>query len=69
MNHRKDLFDNAYRESKNNELWIQIDGYYWEQKHFQEAILYLVFNMCELNPTNKLGNIIHEFLKTFLFEK
>ena len=66
--HRADLLENAYREFKNNLLWIQIDGYYMEQKHFQEAVLYLIFNICKLNPTNMVGNIIHEFLKTFFLK-
>ena len=28
-----------------------------------------MFNIAELNPTNKVGHVIHEFLKTHFFEK
>ena len=50
-------------------IWIDATGRYRVTKYFKEAILKLVFNMCELSPTNKVGNIIHEFLKTHFFEK
>ena len=48
---------------------IDIGRSYRESKYFKEAVLHLVYNMCELNPTNKIGNVIHEFLKTAFFEK
>ena len=67
--HRNNLFTEADREFNRNLLWIDIDGRYRETEYFKEAILYLVFNMCELNPTNKVGNVIHEFLKTYLFKR
>ena len=67
--HRNDLFTEADREFNRNLSWIDIDGRYRETKYFKEAILYLVFNMCELNPTNKVGNVIHEFLKTYFFKR
>ena len=63
------MFTEADRELNKNLLWIDIDGRYTETKYFKEAILYLVFNMCELNPTNKVGNVIHEFLKTYFFKR
>ena len=67
--HRADLFEDIYREFRNNCLWIYIDGCYREQKHFKEAILYLIFNIVELNPTDKVGSMIHNLLKSFFFEK
>ena len=67
--HRAYLFQNVYREFNNNCLWIDLGRDYRESKYFKEAVLYLVFNLCELNPTNMLGNIIHEFLKTSFSEK
>ena len=63
-----DVFQNVYKEFSNNCLWVDLGRDYRESKYFKEAVLYLIFNLCELNPTNMLGNIIHEFLKTF-FEK
>ena len=66
---RADLINNARWEFNGNLVWVYIDGCYRETKNFKEAILNLVFNICELNPTNKVGNIIYEFLKTFFFEK
>ena len=50
-------------------MWVDLGRDYRESKYFKEAVLYLIFNLCELNPTNMLGNIIHEFLKTSFFEK
>ena len=67
--HRADLFKNVYKEFSNNCLWVDLGRDYRESKYFKEAVLYLIFNLCELNPTNMLGNIIHEFLKTSFFEK
>ena len=67
--HRADLFQNVYKEFSNNCLWVDLGRDYRESKYFKEAVLYLVFNLCELNPTNMLGNIIHEFLKTTFFKK
>ena len=67
--HRANLFRDVYREFSNNCLWVNIDNSYRESKYFKEAVLYLVFNMWELNPTNKVGNVIHKFLKTVFFEK
>ena len=42
---------------------------YRESKYFKEAILYLVFNIVELNPTDKVGSMVHELVKSFFFEK
>ena len=67
--HSRSLFNKAYKEFGRNFLWTQLTGHYRETKYFKEAILKLLFNMCELNPTNKVGNVMHEFLKTNFFEK
>ena len=67
--HCADLFNEAAREFSRNMLWIEVTGRYRETKYFKEAILYLVFNIVEVNPTNKVGNMIHKFLKTFFFKK
>ena len=67
--HRADLMNEVVREFYNNTLRDYIDGRYRESKHFRKAVMHLVINICELNPTNKVGNIIHEFLKTPFFEK
>ena len=67
--HRADLFQNVYREFSNNCLWVDIGSDYRESKYFKEAVQRLVFNICELNPTNKVGCMIHEFLKLSFFEK
>ena len=56
-------------EFRNNCLWIDIDGRYREQKHFQEAILFYIFNIVELNPTNKVASMVHTILKWYFFEK
>ena len=57
------------KEFYNSTLWNYIDGRYRESKHFKKAVMHLVINICELNPTNKVGNVIHEFLKKTVFEK
>ena len=59
------------REFFNNCLWYQVDGRYFEQKlkYFQESLLFYIFNLCELNPTNKVASIVHVILKSFLFGK
>ena len=67
--HRGDLFNEVIREFSNNLLWDYIDDRYRESKYFRKAILNLESNICELNPTNKVGNIMHEFLKTPFFKK
>ena len=67
--HRSDLFNDVYKEFYNNLLYIYIDGRYIETKYFKEAVQRLVFNICELNPTNKVGCVVHEFLKLSFFEK
>ena len=67
--HRSELFNDVYKEFCNNLLYIYIDGRYIETKYFKEAVQRLVFNICELNPTNKVGCMIHEFLKLSFFEK
>ena len=67
--HRADLFKNVYKEFSNNCLWVGLGRDYRESKYFKEAVLYLIFNLCKLNSTNMLGNIIHEFLKTSFFKE
>ena len=67
--HRSDLFKDVYKEFYNNLLYIYLEGRYIETKYFKEAVQCLVFNICELNPTNKVGCVIHEFLKLPFFEK
>ena len=57
-----------YIKNSGTTNFIYIDGRYREQKYFKEKVLYFVFNIVELNPTDKVGSMIHEFLKT-LFEK
>ena len=66
--YRADLLEDVYREFSNNCLWVNIDNSYRESKYFKETVIYFVFNICELNPMDKIGNIIHEFLKTPFFE-
>ena len=65
----KDIFRDVYKEFFNNLLHIYNKERYVESKYFKEAARSLVFNVCEVNPTNKVGRIIHEFLKLFFFEK
>ena len=61
--HRADLMYEVLKEFYNNTLWEYTFGYYRESKHFKKAVMQLVINICELNPTNKAGNVIHEFFK------
>ena len=67
--HREDLFQKVYREFSCNCLWVDLGRDYRESKYFKEAVLCFVFNLWELNPTNKLGKIIHEFLKLPFFKE
>ena len=67
--HRADLFQNVYREFSNNCLWVDLGRGYRESIYFKEAVFYLIFSLCELNPTNKVGCVVHEFLKLPFFEK
>ena len=68
-NHSKDLFQKVFREFECNCLEVGPGRDYRESKYFQEAVLYFIFNLCELNPTNRVGKIIHEFLKLSFFEE
>ena len=63
------MYEDTYREFNNNLLWFNIDGRYREQRHFVEAMLNFVFNIVELNPSDKVGGIIHQLLKSYFFEK
>ena len=67
--HCADLMYEVLKEFYNNTLWNYIDGRYRESKHFKKAVMDLVTNICELNPMNKVGNVIPEFLKKPVFEK
>ena len=67
-NHRKDLFQKVFREFEYNCLEVDRGRDYRESANFQEAVLSYIFNLCELNPTNKVGEIIHKFLKLSFFE-
>ena len=67
LKHNKVLYQKVRREFFKNCLWYQIDGHYREQKYFQEAILFYIFNLCELNPTDKVASMIHQILKSFIF--
>ena len=67
--HRAGLMKEVLSEFHINTLWEDIDGRYRESKHFKKAVMGLVTNICELNPTNKVGNVIHEFLKIPVFGK
>ena len=67
--HNIKLYKKVRREFFNNCLWYQIDGHYRESKYFQEALLFYIFNLCGLNPTDKVASMIHQILKSFIFEK
>ena len=59
----------VYNEFNNNLFYIYSDGRYIETKYFKEAVQHLVFNICELNTTNKVGCVVHNFLKLPFFEE
>ena len=67
--HNKVLLQRIRREYFNNCLWYQVNGRYFEQKSFQEALLFYIFNIIELNPTNKVASMIHQLLKSLMFKK
>ena len=69
LKHNKVLYQRVCREFFNNCLWYQIDGYYREQKYFHEVLLFYIFNLCGLNPTDKVASMVHQVLKSFIFEK
>ena len=69
LKHNKILYQRMRREFFNNCLWYQVDGRYFEQKCFQEALSFYIFNICELNPTNKVASMNHQILKSFIFKK
>ena len=51
FNHNEILYEKVIREFRCNCLWYQVTDRYFEQKAFQEALLFYIFNLCELNPT------------------
>ena len=63
------LYEKVCREFRNNCLWYQVTGRYFEQKAFQEALLFYIFNLCELNPTDKVAHVVSGITKSFLFRK
>ena len=67
--HNRVLLQKIRREFFNNCLWYQVDGRYFQQKSFQEALLFYIFNICELNPTNNVATMIHQILKSFIFKE
>ena len=67
--HNKVLLNKIRREFFNNCQWYQVDGRYFEQKGFQESLLFYILNICELNPTNKVAIMIHQILKSFIFKR
>ena len=67
--HNQVLLYKVRREFFNNCLWYQVDSRYFEQKSFQEALLFYIFNLVELNPTNKVAIMIHQLLKSFIFKE
>ena len=69
INHSEDLYQKVYKEFSCNCLWVDLGRDYRESKYFQEAVLSYIFNLCELNPTNRLGKIILEFLKSSFFKE
>ena len=68
-NYRGDLFEKIRDEYVVGVSMIPYFKYYRETKGFNEAVLDFVFSICELNPTDKIGPIIHEFLKKWFFKK
>ena len=69
LKHNKILYEKVRREFFNNCLRYQVDGRYFEQIGFKESLLFYIFNIYELNPTNKVASMVHVILKSFLFEK
>ena len=67
-NYCGDLFEKIRDEYVVDVSMIPYLKYYRETKGFKEAVLDFVFSICELNPTDKIGPIIHEFLKKFFFK-
>ena len=67
-NYSKDLFKKVFREFEYNCLEVRRGRGYRESTNFQEAVLFYIFNLCELNPTNRVGKIIHHFLKLPFFK-
>ena len=67
--HSIELYRKVRREFFNKCLWFQITGHYREQKGFQEEILFYIFNLCQINKTDKVASMVHKILKSFFFEK
>ena len=68
-NYRGDLFEKIRDENIVGVGMVPYFKYYRETPVFKEAVLDFVFSICELNPTDKVGSIIHEFLKSWFFKK
>lgn len=67
--HDADIFNEVKREFFNNLLWVYIGHRYRESKHFRQAVIKLVYNICENNPTSMVASMVHEFLKLRFFFK
>ena len=61
--YNKKLLDLVIRERNNNCLWRYVDGWYRESEVFKRVCLRFINHICQLNSTNKVGSIIHQFLK------
>ena len=61
LRHNVDLFEKVCREFWNNCLWVYIDYHYREQKGFQEAILFYIFDILETNPINRVASMVHTY--------
>ena len=60
-NYRGDLFEKILDEYVVGVSMIPYFKYHRETNGFNEAVLDFVFSICELNPTDQIGPIIHEF--------
>ena len=69
LKHNQVLLQKVRREFFNNYLWYQVDGRYFEQIGFKEALLFYIFNLVGLNPTNKVAIMVHQILKSFIFKR
>ena len=67
--HNVKLYERVRGEFWKNCLWYQIDGYCREQKGFREELLFYIFNIAEINPTDKVASMVHQILKWDFFEK
>ena len=65
----QNIYSKADTEFINN-LYLEAHiGSYCETKDFQRIIIYLVFNICELISPDVIGSMVHDFSKSFFFQK